>query len=181
MRRMDDNNLDLVESSLSLSRLRNEFFAFADEIGEGDDYIVDGKLLREDFSRYLRMLLDYSNGVGLPANWVPQTTLWYLANGVQLVGSSSIRHRLTPALEEVGGHIGYVVRPCERGKGHGTKLLTLTLKKAHDLGLGRVLLTTDVGNVASRRIIEKNGGILAGERMAASIGTMKARYWIALK
>ena len=34
-----------------------------------------------------------------------------------------VRHRLTPALSEVGGHIGYAVRPSARRRGHATALL----------------------------------------------------------
>lgn len=172
---------ELIESSESLMDLSEEFTAFADELGGDDDHLVHAELLRKDFRAYLRMLMNYSKGIGLPTAWVPQTIYWYLAGRVHLVGSSSVRHRLTPALEDVGGHIGYVIRPCERGKGHGTRLLALTLKKACEQGLGRVLLTTDVDNAASRKIIEKNGGILSRESISTATGTMKARYWIALK
>jgi predicted acetyltransferase len=172
---------ELIESSESLMDLRDEFTAFADELGGDDDHLVHAELLRKDFNGYLRLLVNHSKNIGLPHAWVPQTTYWYMAGRVHLVGSSSIRHRLTPALEDVGGHIGYVVRPCERRRGHGTRLLALTLKKARELGLGRVLLTTDVDNAASRKVIEKNGGILSGEAISTATGTIKARYWITLK
>lgn len=174
-------NLELIESSASLIGLRDEFTSFADEIGEDDAHLVDGDFLRNDFSAYLRMLVDHSSGIGLSDGWVPYTVYWYFADRAHLIGSSCLRHRLTPALEDVGGHISYVVRPCERGKGHGTRMLALTLEKARQLGIGRVLLTTNLNNTASRKIIERNGGILAEEAMSTSTGTMKARYWIALK
>jgi predicted acetyltransferase len=41
---------------------------------------------------------------------VPQTTLWWV-DGAEYLGRVGIRHRLTPALRERGGHIGYDVRP----------------------------------------------------------------------
>jgi predicted acetyltransferase len=176
-----ENAPELVESSESLTGLRDEFTAFAHELGADSGHLVDAELLRRDFSAYLRMLVNHSNGVGLPAGWVPQTVYWYLAGGVRVVGASSLRHGLTPALEDVGGHIGYVIRPCERAKSHGTRLLALTLEKARGLGMARVLLTTDAGNAPSRKVIERNGGILAGEAMSRATGTMKARYWIALE
>ena len=39
-----------------------------------------------------------------PAGYVPQTTLWWVEDDTYL-GRVGIRHRLTPALLEVGGHI----------------------------------------------------------------------------
>lgn len=52
---------------------------------------------------------------------VPVTTFLALrkesgrAEGIpHIVGNIEIRHRLNPALEELGGHIGYSVRPSER-------------------------------------------------------------------
>lgn len=44
--------------------------------------------------------------------------------------------------------------------GYGTSLLKLALKKAKRLGLKSIVLTCDERNVASRKIIERNGGIL---------------------
>jgi len=171
---------ELIQSSASLMGLCDEFVAFADELGADVEHLVNAVLLRKDFGAYLRMLEDHSKGIGLPKGWVPYTSYWYLADGVRLIGASSVRLRLTPALEDVGGHVNYVVRPCERRKGHGTRLLALTLANARELGIGRVLLTADVDNVASRKVIETNRGVLAEEVMSTATGTMKARYWIEL-
>lgn len=52
-----------------------------------------------------------------PAGRVPQTTLWW-TSGIEYYGRLDIRHRLTPCLLEVGGHIGYAVRPSARRQGH---------------------------------------------------------------
>ena len=58
------------------------------------------------------------------------------------------------------GHIGYSVVPWKRGRGYATRALALLLPEARALGLPYVELTTDEGNVASRRVIEANGGVL---------------------
>ena len=52
---------------------------------------------------------DYRAGRGLPAGYVPCTSLW-LVDGDEFLAEVSIRHRLTPALERFAGHIGYAVR-----------------------------------------------------------------------
>ncbi|MEH0985520.1 GNAT family N-acetyltransferase [Micromonospora sp. CPCC 205556] len=98
-----------------------------------------------------------------PPGWVPDTTLWWV-EGDEYLGRISVRHRLTPALREVGGHIGYDVRASARRRGHATAMLRAALPVAYRLGITSALVTCDVDNVASRRVIERNGGVLADER-----------------
>ena len=86
--------------------------------------------------------------------------------------------RLTDALKREGGHIGYGIRPKERGKGYGTILLSKTLEKAKDLGLERVLLTCDKSNIASARVIIKNEGKFDSEEFLEEKGAYFQRYWI---
>lgn len=107
-----------------------------------------------------------------PEGWVPATLLWYI-EGEEWIGRLVIRHRLTPSLLETGGHIGYDVRPSMRRRGHATAMLRLALPIARELGVTSALVTCDVENVASRKVIEVNGGVLEDERH----GTL--RYWIA--
>jgi predicted acetyltransferase len=84
------------------------------------------------------------------------------------------------SLAEVGGHIGYDVRPSERRRGYGNQILRMTLDKARDLGLKQVLVTADSPNGASWRIIEKNGGVLHGEASSQHMGQLLRKYWIEL-
>jgi predicted acetyltransferase len=107
-----------------------------------------------------------------PDGHVPCTTLWWVHDDVYL-GRLAIRHRLTPELRDVGGHIGYYVRPSARRCGHATAMLRAALPVARDLGIESALLTCDVTNVASRKVIEANGGILEDQR------GKKLRFWLA--
>lgn len=106
-----------------------------------------------------------------PAGHVPCTTLWYVEGRVY-IGRLAIRHRLTPGLLETGGHIGYDVRPSARRRGHATAMLCAALPVAHGLGIDPALVTCDTENVASRRVIEANGGVLEDERHG------KLRFWV---
>lgn len=58
------------------------------------------------------------------------------------------------------GHVGYSVVPWKRRRGYATRALQLFLPHAQAEGLAYVEVTTDADNVASRRVIETNGGIL---------------------
>ena len=109
---------------------------------------------------------------------MPSTFLFAFA-GTSIVGRVAIRHRLTPDLERLGGHIGFVVVPECRRQGYATAILRQSLQIAHQkLGLTRVLVTCDDGNVGSVKTIERNGGVLESI-ITGSDGDKKRRYWIA--
>ncbi len=94
-----------------------------------------------------------------PDGYVPQTTLWWV-EGDAFVGRLAMRHRLTPHLQEEGGNVGYDVRPSARRRGHATAMLAAALPRLAALGVDPALIDCDADNVASRRVIEKNGGRL---------------------
>lgn len=133
--------------------------------------------LDSDFESYVEELLSHARGENLPEGWVPDSVFWLVDDG-KFIGRLSIRHRLTEQLEKFGGHIGYDIRPSERIKGYGSKILELALLKAKELGIMRVLLTCDATNTASRKIIEKNGGILENQIPNPETGIDKLRFWI---
>ena len=133
-----------------------------------------------DFAAYVGMLEGQKDPENLPANWVPGSTFWLVTGDGRVVGTSRLRHWLVPHLEQEGGHIGYDVRPSERRKGYGTMLLALALDRARDLGLDEVLVTCDTDNLASVRVIEKNGGRLVGQGISDESGKLVNRYRIGL-
>ena len=90
---------------------------------------------------------------------VPVTELWFV-DGTDYIGTVVIRHRLTPALERSGGHIGYHVVPASRRRGHATQMLAQALAVCRRLGLTEILVTCAEDNLGSRRVIEANGGAL---------------------
>lgn len=104
-----------------------------------------------------------------PPGRVPESTLWWVETGPEApeptyLGGIRIRHHLTAYLREVGGHIGYDVRPSRRREGHATRMLRAALPHAYALGITSALITCDTDNVASRRVIEANGGVLEDQR-----------------
>ena len=58
------------------------------------------------------------------------------------------------------GHIGYSVLAAKQRRGYATQALRDMLPHARAEGLRYVEITTDPANVASRRVIEANGGVL---------------------
>ena len=72
-------------------------------------------------------------------------------------------------------HIGYVIRSSEWGKGYGTYMLKLALDKARAMGLEKVLITCSENNIASARVMEKNGCVLE-DKVQTEAGLTR-RYW----
>jgi predicted acetyltransferase len=122
-----------------------------------------------EFCAYTRALGDPHTP--RPAGWVTGTYLWMVDQDT-VVGRISLRHSLNPWLLEVGGHIGYAVRPSARRRGYATAALRLMRTVAGNLGIDPVLVTCDDDNVGSRRVIEANGGVLE------DIRNHKLRFWL---
>ncbi len=162
--------------------LHGEILALIDEFaaaGEHHYRLMLGRALL-DMPGYVGQLLAESRGRGLQPGYVPQTTFWTLDDDHRIAGIVHFRHRLTPELEYEGGHIGYFVRPSLRGQGYGTCQLALMLEHVRKAGLRRVLVTCDADNLASARVIEKNGGRLTSQDISYHSRKLVSRYWIEL-
>ena len=160
-----------------------EFVSMAKEfVAEGDT--VYAKMYAEavqDFRAYVAKLQDVANRKNLPEGWVRGSTYWLVGSDCRILGSTRLRHSIeTEYLRYCGGHIGYDIRPSQRGNGYGTAALALTLQKARQSGLGRVLLTCNADNAASRRIIEKCGGKFASQIVCKNEWKVIRRYWVEL-
>lgn len=135
--------------------------------------------IHNDFSAYVQRLLGYAQGRGLPEGYLPHTEYWLVERDIY-IGRLDIRHDLNQHLREVGGHIGYDIRPSMRRKGYGTRILELGLLKAKELGLKKVLLTCSEGNTPSEKIILANGGVYEDSKYHDGLQVMKKRFWISL-
>lgn len=100
---------------------------------------------------------------------VPSEIFWFCA-GEFYLGTIVLRHEFLP--DEVGGHLGYAVaRPWQR-QGHATAMLGQALTLCGERGMERALLTVDPTNVASTRVVEKNGGVRDGINVEGEM-----RWW----
>ena len=172
----------MAELTLPDARWRTSFHAameeFRDEGRAGDDSMIGWDFARfgetceteEGFAVYVRETLEEAHRPRAKG-FVCQTSWWW-TDGEEYVGRISLRHELNERLREWGGHIGYDVRRSRRREGHATAMLAATLVKAHDRGIDRALLTCDVDNLASRKVIVANGGVLEDQRGP------RMRFWV---
>ena len=126
-----------------------------------------------DFAAYLDSLdVKEPNG-----KYVPDSTFFCLDTERNIfVGAVNIRHYLNEKLIVGSGHIGDGIRPSERLKGYGTRMIALALEECKKLGIVKVLMCCDKDNIASAKTIIKNGGILENE--IDEDGVTVQRYWI---
>ncbi|MGB8226624.1 MAG: GNAT family N-acetyltransferase [Sedimentisphaerales bacterium] len=171
-------DIRLIEPTVEL---KSEFLEMAEEYNAEGEKVINGigSIDKDDFENSVGRLKDHAKGVGLPEGWVPASTYWLISRG-RIVGTCNLRHRLNDFLKNLGGHIGYSVRPSERQKGYATKMLSLVLEKARALGITRILITCDDNNIASARVIEKNGGKLVDKTKREGSKELIRRYWIDL-
>ena len=116
----------------------NEFYEYNSDInGTGGlnrylaDYEMWLKKLEEDYAR----IPDEKK--------VPARTYFLVREGDnRIIGMINIRLALNESLRKYGGHIGYSIRPTERGK-----------------GIDKVLMDADKDNPASWRTMEALGGV----------------------
>ena len=150
-----------------------EFYDMLQHIGSNENGFINRVcgMAYENFPLWLEKEVNMSLGIGL-ADWmVPSSSYWLMNDGVP-IGRGNLRHRLTDALREAGGHIGYAVASDHRGKGYGKELLRLMLEEARRMGITEeILVTVHPGNTASRRVAEANGGQLRRETEE------RAYYW----
>lgn len=81
----------------------------------------------------------------------------------RIVGMCNVRLALNESLKKSGGHIGYSIRPTERGKGYNNMNLFLALNVADEHGIDVVLMDADLDNPASWKTMEHFGGVRTRE------------------
>jgi len=173
---------DELELIAPTAALEESYRSYVAEARAADEVLVPWVLGFDagDFPALLARLSDASEGEGLCENLVPHTTYWMVDAAGRIVGVVNLRHRLNDFLMREGGHIGYSIRPSLRGRGLATRQLALALEAAGRRDLRKVLVICEADNAASARVIEKNGGRLAGEVTAEETGKLMRRYWIEL-
>ena len=124
------------------------------------------------YEEWLESNQNQEMGINMPEGWVPAIQLVTFSEKGQALGFLNLRLRLSNFLLEEGGHIGYSIRPSERGKGYAKETLRQGLKVAKQKNIKKALVTCSVNNPASRAVILANGGRIEDVRDGVE------RFWI---
>ena len=94
-----------------------------------------------------------------PANpekgWVP-AYVFAICKNAEEIGDISLQVGYTEELY-YSGQIGYNIKKDHRGNGYAGRACRLLIEVARAHGLNRLLITNNVGNIASARVCEKLG------------------------
>jgi predicted acetyltransferase len=137
------------------------------------------QIVSQDFERFLYHLRTQQDRTKLASHVIPQSHFWLIDDN-EFIGILSLRRGPDDTFIKISGHVGYQVRPLKRRHGYGKELLRYGLQKAKDLGFTRVLLTCDEDNIASKKVIESNGGQFENAILVDGAPVKKLRYWIDL-
>ena len=166
----------VMQDGEQVMALRSEIL----ESNDGEDAFAGCGGLRgaASMQEWLDVLEQYKEGGNIPEGGVPSST--YVAvrkKDGRVVGVIDLRYHINhPILGLWGGHMGFTVRPCERGKGYAKEILRQNLLNCRARGMARVLVTCSETNAASERTILANGGVY--ERTVEVDGEKIKRYWI---
>lgn len=130
----------------------------------------------EKFEELVR-LLDGAEHGKVPPQFASATSYFVVNEEGRLIGAASLRHYLTVQGLNTWGHIGYGVRPSERRKGYGSRMLKMMLEKAREKGIREVLVGVYETNIASRATIEKCGGVYENTVSLENEEAPIRRYW----
>ncbi len=140
----------------------NEFYEYNSDInGSGG---LDGYLEKSTYEEWIKKVLADIDIANIPQPKVPALTYFYVReDDNKIVGMINIRLALNDFLKKEGGHIGYCIRPTERGKHYATNMLNDALKVCDTLGIHEVILSCDKSNIASASVIKNCKGELESE------------------
>ncbi len=158
-------------------QFKNQYLEMLEDWKSTDEKFVPFSLKFDttDFQKFIEL---NENHEKIPdRGFVCHSTFWLLDEDKNIIaGTSNIRHQLKGHLLTRGGHIGYGVRPSYRKQGYATKILELSLLEAKKLGIDKALVTCDKENIASKKTILNNGGVLREERVVE--GEAILSFWI---
>ncbi|KAA6456905.1 GNAT family N-acetyltransferase [Acidobacteria bacterium AB60] len=155
-----------------------EFAQMLEEFRDAGEYhVYDGNfaVAWDGYAGFYDLLSRMKAG-GYPRPDIVPMDSYFIESGGRILGEVYVRHRLSPWLEQIGGHVGYKVRPSARNQGVATAALRLALKELKALGVESALVTCNTTNAASAKVIERCGG----QRIEDAIleNRIERRYWV---
>ncbi len=171
----------LVRPTLAHKEQAIEMIAEFEQYGSpinGDGFLSD--FLRDSsYEAWVKQLEATSNPATCPIDHAPALTYFGVreSDGC-IVGMIDLRLELNDYLRVHGGHIGYAVRPTERGKHYATDMLKAALSIYKEHGIAELLLICSKDNIASAKVITNCGGVLKDEIQSNTGDEVLQRYTV---
>ena len=126
-----------------------KFYSDATPLGfKGEEY----------YREWLNNIINLNLGSNLKTGITPQST-FFMFSGTRIVGYLTIKRKIIDS--KTVGQLYFNIRPSDRKKGYGTKLLTAALKKCKDIQMSQVIISCPDESLGAIKLIERHGGKLA--------------------
>lgn len=157
-------------------KYKHQLNEMMDEWTNSNEKIIPYAINRYDY-HYFDLYMNNLEKAEETKTKVPSKILFCLDTDRNIfIGAVTIRLQLTNDLLLRGGNISDGIRPSERNKGYGTKLVALAIDECKKIGLNKILMVCCKENIASAKTIKKNNGILENE--ISIDDKIIQRYWI---
>lgn len=155
---------------------------FRDEYASwGEENIFGSALLNsfEDIAEWFPFVESLRSRKTAPSYYMPTTPFvaFRMSDGIP-VGMIEVKHELNDYMSKHGGHISYSVRPSERRRGYGKRILAMALPYSKLLGHSKVLVVCHTDNEPSRRTILADGGVYEQTYFSELDNIYNENYWI---
>lgn len=154
-----ENDIILVRPTLEL---KEKALAYRQEHFQCGEKIIYGSELfdkTESYEEWLSAVTLNTDPKTVNENWVVTDTFFAIRKGDdKIIGIIDLRHTLNDFLKDLG-NCGYSVRPSERKKGYATEMLCKLLQAAKEAGMKELHISVEKENMASIKVIRKNGGV----------------------
>lgn len=161
---------------LPSGKYRDSYIDFVENAKIQGDYLEIGNaLIRDDecFEDMIKRLKNRRKGKSISKMDVPASVYWIIVNK-EVVGTIDLRHYLNDSYYKRLGHIAYYIKPSQRNNGYATLALRKALTKYKREN--HVLITCFNDNIASSKVIIKNGGVLEKNIYDEITGKEISRY-----
>lgn len=153
------NDIILVRPTLEW---KERALAYRKEHFQQGEMIICGSELfdkTESYEEWLTLVTRNADPKTVSENWVVTDTFFAVRESDnRIIGMIDLRHTLNEFLKDLG-NCGYSVRPSERRKGYATEMLCKLIGEARAAGMKDLQISVEKENTASRKVIEKNGGV----------------------
>lgn len=122
----------------------------------------------EDYKGWLNKLEEDKRTIPNEERVPAETYFLVREDDDKIIGMINIRLVLNERLKNIGGHIGYSIRPTERRKGYNKINLYLGLEKCKEHGIKEVLMDCEKENIGSAKTMQALGGKLIKEEYKKS-------------
>lgn len=143
-------------------QLKEQALEYRNEHFQNGENVINGSELFdkiESYEEWLRSVTNNANPKTVSKDWVVTDTFFAVRKrDYKIIGIIDLRHTLNDFLKNFG-NCGYSVRPSERNKGYATEMLRQLIVQAKKTGLSEIHLSVEKSNTASKKVIQKNGGI----------------------